>query len=388
VVLYAAKIYAPENFGIYSSVLSMAAIIVVIATAQMPYIIQKINTQIASLLATIITKIYFTISIVLMVLIYFLAEGNTVRLYSIEFFLYVLLVALPAVCFSIQSSVLIKKDYSFLYGIIILLRGLSIALYIVFIGPQWTSIHALLLSTVIPELLISIFMMFSCRVVKETKGIKIISLIREYKDYTLWGMLQDLTNAIAHGIPLLIFAYNYKPELIGYYALAYRLLDSINSLLGNSIRMPLLRKMHQIESNQAELNVFLNKSAYMLIAIALVISTFFILFYNTSLIEYFGNMMGRNWTSSTDYIALLLPWFLMMIINIPFANLVRVRSKQKELFSVNNFIVVVRLLGALFLSIVCDDLFVCIMFYALLNTILNVVYIRRCISISNIGVYR
>jgi O-antigen/teichoic acid export membrane protein len=381
-IIYTAKFFSPESFGIYSTVLSVAAIFTVIFTAQIPYIMQKLTREIAvGLLESLCNK--YIIAAIICSLLIILIELNAAStdLGFISLALYAFLLSFSSVCFTLQNSIFIRDEKAGVYGTLLFLRISFVVLFIAIATLYSSSIHVLFLSLVISEFTLYIFVRML--LLKDSKKSRIV--LKEFfiknKDYAFWGMIQDLTNAIAHSVPFLIFAYFFGSKELGFYALAYRILDSINSLLGNSVRMPLLRKMNQIKKDKYALSKLVKLSTILLVVISLLISMAIVFMQSEIMIPITSSIIDDQWMNSLPFLSILLPWFLIILMNIPFANLVRIVEKQRSLFAMNNIIVVVRIFTAFFVSFWLDNFVTAVLVFSLINVLLNILYIRKCNSI-------
>jgi O-antigen/teichoic acid export membrane protein len=139
--------------------------------------------------------------------------------------------------------------------------------------------------------------------------------------------------------------------------------------------------MNQIKKDKYALSKLVKLSTILLVVISLLISMAIVFMQSEIMIPITSSIIDDQWMNSLPFLSILLPWFLIILMNIPFANLVRIVEKQRSLFAMNNIIVVVRIFTAFFVSFWLDNFVTAVLVFSLINVLLNILYIRKCNSI-------
>ena len=160
------------------------------------------------------------------------------------------------------------------------------------------------------------FRSFNARSLKKT--------LREYKDFPIFNAPASFINRLASELPMLIFGALYAPEIVGFYAIAIRLLQAPVTVCSNTAR----KVYHQRLAEQKNNGKRLTKSYIQFLAFCFVVGLvpFGALYLFGE--EFITLLLGEKWRTAGVYSEILIPWLFSLWLTIPSSVVVEVLRKQ------------------------------------------------------------
>lgn len=161
----------------------------------------------------------------------------------------------------------------------------------------------------------------------------------EYKNYPLYNTPTSLVFAFSNNLPFILLGVMYAPEVLGFYAMANRLLRMPIQTVSETIRKVFLRKAAGIRNENGDLAPYLLKLGGTL-AVAGALPFLFLYIYAEDLLRYF---LGANWGSSGQVASILSPWLYLVWVSTPCSVVVEVCNKQAQWMRQQILILIARL---------------------------------------------
>lgn len=161
------------------------------------------------------------------------------------------------------------------------------------------------------------------QLINKKNNLKILALIKKYKKMPLFNLPNSLIDTFrASGINILI-AKLFTTSSLGQYSLAWRMVVTPASLIGNSLSQVLFQKL--ASSKKQELNSlvisFIIKASFIALPMYLVIY-----FFASSL---FSFVFGENWKLAGQVASVLSPWLFFNFISSPLSSIFVILNKQE-----------------------------------------------------------
>jgi len=162
-------------------------------------------------------------------------------------------------------------------------------------------------------------------ILKQFSMERFLSVAKEYKKFPIFSSWTALANAFAENIPVFLLSYYYSATIVGYFALANKMLRKPIALISTSITKVLLEKIARLNANGDPLDIIFKKATLGLGAIA-VVPLVIILFLGPQL---FSLCFGDRWYEAGNYARLLSPWLFFAFMAPPANQVITVRQKLK-----------------------------------------------------------
>jgi O-antigen/teichoic acid export membrane protein len=153
-------------------------------------------------------------------------------------------------------------------------------------------------------------------------------LAREYAEFPRFGSLQGLLSAIQESLPAFLLMPMFGPEVVGFYGLAYRLLQLPVRLITQSTWQVFLQRMTEAYNTGQGLHALHKKATLGLAAVGL-LPTVAVMLLGPQL---FSFALGANWATAGRYSQLLAPWLFIIFIYPPSLAITTILKKQRWLF--------------------------------------------------------
>ncbi len=150
----------------------------------------------------------------------------------------------------------------------------------------------------------------------------IIEVAREYSKFPKYAMPTSLLNSLSQNLPVLLLAYYFSQDIVGYFGLASAVLRNPISLMGGAISKVYLQKAAELHSKGLCLRNSMVKTTLGLIGIGIV--PFGLLTVGGRWI--FSLIFGEGWATAGLYAQILAPWLFFGFINPPATQVIIVRQ--------------------------------------------------------------
>jgi lipopolysaccharide exporter len=155
----------------------------------------------------------------------------------------------------------------------------------------------------------------------------ILLLAKEYRDFPLYSATQNLLNALAQGLPVLLLAHFYGVGIAGAYAFGSRMLQVPYNLILIAFRQVFFQKASETYNQGQEIFTLFIKATSCLAALSIPIAIMF--FFWAS--EIFSFLFGSNWREAGLFAGWLVLWLSVGVCITPSVLFARLLRKQRQL---------------------------------------------------------
>lgn len=305
-----ARIYGPEQLGVYGVFQSIVSTLGPVAALCIPMalILPKSNSDCAALL-----KAAFSLSLVFAatVLIALLASGDEIA-HALKVpglgrtILLVPLFMVLTTLMQISRQLLLRESA---YGAIAttgIVQSIAVQAAKLLLGLRYPVAATLVLAQTAGELVHAVYALVRNRqwtsryFQYRNKWREIATIIMAYRDFALYRAPQVLVNSAAHAAPTLMLSGIFGPRYAGYYALSYTILAIPVVLIGKAVGDVVYKQAATLEKPEAILNLLTKSTKGMLVASLLV-------FPAIALVAPIAIpvVLGEQWRGASFYMSLL-----------------------------------------------------------------------------------
>lgn len=192
---------------------------------------------------------------------------------------------------------------------------------------------------------------------------EIKKLSKRYKKFPQFTIFTNLLNTISLQLPILMFSIFFNKEIVGFYAMSFKLLNLPLSLIGLSIGRVYFQKIAENINNSKRIDV---------VTLQVVKKLFLIGVFPLSAVFFFGDhifsfVLGSKWIISGQYSQFLSWWLLFVFVSSPISILLIALEKQKQLLLFNIIIFLFRLISLLVGILIFRDAFIAIVLYGIIG---------------------
>ncbi|MDZ5470440.1 oligosaccharide flippase family protein [Bacillus sp. 31A1R] len=215
-----------------------------------------------------------------------------------------------------------------------------------------------------------VFRNFSKEILSHINFTTIKKVAIEYKRFPMYSAPQSLTNAISRNIPPILLAVFYGPAMVGFYAMALKLIQMPVNVIGESIRSVLFQRVSENYNNNGNVFSLLVKSTINLVKIAIIPSVILFLFSP----KLFYWVLGADWYTAGVYARWMTVWLFFGFINIPAFVTAQTVGLQKYLLIYEIFLLIFRS-AALYVGLKFFSAFIGILLFCLIASLFNLLLI-------------
>jgi O-antigen/teichoic acid export membrane protein len=334
------RLYGPEAFGLFGTIVSIAALIGPIATLAYPVAmtLPKRSSD-AKKIATISFCMAMLISLISLPLI-LLTKHQISILFNLEdyadYLLFLPLMIFFLACLEISQQWTIRErrfavmaSVTFTHSIIVnLLKVLAGLLYPFGVTLILISIFASALQTVMFTLKQIKIKRLIGEILSQFRWRSLIKTAKKYDDFPFYRMPQVLVLSISQNLPLLMLASLSSIVSAGQYGLARTVMVVPVMLLGNSVASVFYPRINQAILQGENTTLFLKKSTLVLGAIGIL--PFGLLFFIGPWL--FVVVFGEPWLIAGNYASWLSLFFYFSLLSKPALAAVAPLNVQKNIF--------------------------------------------------------
>ena len=162
---------------------------------------------------------------------------------------------------------------------------------------------------------------------------------REYSDFPLFSMPQNVLNSASQGLPVILLTHYYGITTAGYYAFGIRILQAPMNLILNALRQVLFQRISEVHNRDGRVHGLFVRSTIGLSLVAL-LPTLAVMLWGP---ELFSRVFGSNWLLAGQYARWLLLWSAVGFCNVPSVLLARVLRQQRYLLILDVIVLLVRI---------------------------------------------
>jgi lipopolysaccharide exporter len=332
------RIYSPDDLGTFQIFLSTSGILVIFSTFSYQFAIMLPKTEEDSANVSFLCAILVTLVSLFTTLLVILFPKDIEYLFNIfntpgipEYLIYIPAITFFNGIFFVQNYWLSRKIR---FGVIAgsrIINTISTKAFQLVI-PIWNvSPLGLIAGYVAGYGCADLFMLKGVR--EDLKIFKKVSLKRmkemaiEYKNFPLFSSWSTLANTISPQVPTFILAYYYGTSVVGYFSLAYQVVNLPMALLGTAIQQVFFQKISEVKNGNesGDMKVIVGEVYKKLILIGIFPMILLMILGE----EIFTFAFGKSWYISGVYIKILVPWIFLVFLSSPISTLYSVFDKQR-----------------------------------------------------------
>lgn len=152
-------------------------------------------------------------------------------------------------------------------------------------------------------------------------------LARRYSDFPMFSAPVALLNALSQNVPLLVLAHYFGPAAVGFYVLAFRVLQLPATIVLTSLRQVFFQKASEVYRSGGDTYLLFRRVTLGLFAISAVPTSLIVLFAPWL----FSFVFGASWEMAGEYARWLTIWTGVAVAEIPAVLFSRIYRKQETL---------------------------------------------------------
>ena len=350
------RIYTPEDFGVFALYLSIVSILVVFTTGQydLAIMLPKYEKSAISIVKlSLIINTIFSISIFIVIFIFFdffqsLSDKN-----SLGYFLYFIPLSVFLIgCYNTMNYWLNRKKQYKMLSTNKVIQSLtsstsSMTLGIQNFGKDGLIISQLLAQAVVVALLIKkIKMSF---LFQSFEKLKIIAIARRYIKFPKITMMQSFFSNTTAELPIIIISSFFALKDAGFYSLAQRVVASPISIISSSF-FQVFYQSFTTEKNKQKFY----KMKFIKINAVLLPPFILLWFFMEPL---FGFVFGEEWVIAGVYSQIILPLLYMKFLSNLFTTTTYLYYERQIENFILSIIITITAIASLFIGVIIDNLF-------------------------------
>ncbi|MFN8547711.1 MAG: oligosaccharide flippase family protein [Candidatus Eisenbacteria bacterium] len=159
-----------------------------------------------------------------------------------------------------------------------------------------------------------------------------------YSDFPKFSLPQGLMNSVSQNVPVFLLTSLFDSGVVGYYAMAHRLLYLPSRFLGQSVRQVFLQRAAEAEAHGEQLYPLLRKATFGLVALGLAPALIVVV----GGAPLFRLTLGEQWGDSGRYAAWMTLWLFFAFVNPPAMSITQVVRKQHWLLWYDGVLLIAR----------------------------------------------
>ena len=367
------RLYLPEDFGFFGSLMTLAGIISVALTFKYEMAIiltkKKIETEgVVRLSLVVLFSLFLVLTCVLSfkpILLTHLGLSSSSLLIVFLLLSIVLFQSLQNVFIQWHSKLenynVISKNRVVQKSVIIIVQLNAIYFFSNHFGLIIGFLTGLIISLI---LLIHPFIRDWYSIRFNKKYLRVLSL--KYYRFPLYTAPQSLLNSISQGLPILMLGYYFDLRIVGLYFFAVRILEIPSTMIGGSIRQVFYKRASDLRDNLTLLRAEFNKITLGLLAlISLPAITLFVFGP-----QIFSWCFGSEWYEAGLMAKWMILWVSISFVNPPANVVLLALNKNSYQLILDIFLLTFRIL-ALYFGGLSGDIIYTIKLYSLVGLVLN-----------------
>ncbi len=182
-------------------------------------------------------------------------------------------------------------------------------------------------------LLIKVFLINDRLLIKAVDKAVMFKQIKKYKDFPLYNSLHAFSDVAKTSLLTIIISSFFGSAVLGFYALALRVLQAPLGIIGSSFGQILYQRLNTVKENNESIYEVSKSILLKLIIISLPVFTLLYIFAP----EIFGFIFGQEWRVAGEYTKILLPYLFINFLDPRVSQIPIILGKQKIFFLINLF---------------------------------------------------
>lgn len=367
-----ARVYTPEDFGIYSLFIGIITVLAGVANGRYDQAIVLPHSEKQSLSLFFLGGIISLLFSFFLLIIIILFNDEIINLLNISeqghWIFFIPLSVFLVSFFSLLNFINTRwKNFNEIRNITIF-KSIILAFSQVIGGWLSLGFNGLILGQVFSQMISNwkLFLNVTKKCSRQVLSLNSMwDVCKRYKNFPLYSSWASLLNSASLHIPVLLLGTLYGMAIAGFFSLAFRVVGLPVSIIGNSLGQVFFQKANSIKNDAKELKNFVYVTYIRLVKISAV-PLFLVLSFGS---DVFTMFFGENWSKAGEYVQLLSFWLLFVFITSPISNLLTIFEKQKENLILNVVLFFSRILSIYIGYIIWDDPAITILLYGIVGTV-------------------
>ena len=184
--------------------------------------------------------------------------------------------------------------------------------------------------------------------------------LNKYVYFPKYTMFHVLSNSISAGLPIFFFTRFFSTHQTGLYSMGYNITFIPLSLFAAALGQVLYQNLSKKYNSKQNLTSLISEATKTVFWLAIIPFTLLFIFAPWL----FGFFLGAEWTTSGEYLRIILPWLFMALLTSPLSFVPNIFGKQKMAMFIELINFVLRL-GALSAGVYFDNLKLGLILYSL-----------------------
>lgn len=327
------RIYSPEDFGVFVLYTAIVSLVTAISTGKYELAIMlpseksdAFNIVIFSVLLSIF------VSFISFIVIFIFNDKITNLLGNQEISNWLYFIPISIILSSIYQSLNYwnnRNKYYKLMSKTTIVQASSNGTFNISLGMNQYGFSGLILTNILTGLISIIFVLFNSAkyvfLLKTINKDRMINLIKQYKQFPLHTLPQNLIYQATLQLPIILFKAIFSLSVLGFYSLAYRVIVTPLSVVGNSLGQVYYQKASFLfNTDKEELFLYTRKLFLKLLLFSFLIA---LLLFNF-LPDLFSIIFGHNWKNAGIIAQYLLIYLVYDFALTPFTKLYLVTNNN------------------------------------------------------------
>jgi O-antigen/teichoic acid export membrane protein len=372
------RIYDPDEFGIFSYFLSIAAVLSVVATFRFEMAVVLPKRKIEALMLLQISFITLMVFVVLVFLFFLWFESDFIRIINQEnlagYMYYIpFMIAFSGAIQAFNCWFNRQRQYKVIASAKVIQSFFSSGANVL-LGFAGFGVYGLIFGAIFGQILSALFLLRGfCSEEKnkffELKVKKYLEIIGNYKDFPTYNSANALFNSFSSQLPVFMIGYFFGFVYVGFYALANRVLLAPVAIVSSSISGVFYERISSLKNNNKteELAMFFDGFLYKSLSICFPI--FFLLYVYIE--DVFLIVFGANWDEAGLYAKILLPMLYFRFVGSFLSSVTIVYRAQRKALTIEIINTLLRML-ALLVGGIMQDIIVGFILFSLVSSMVTI----------------
>jgi O-antigen/teichoic acid export membrane protein len=207
---------------------------------------------------------------------------------------------------------------------------------------------------------------------------------KEYKNFPKLMMPSDLLNEFSIQSPVYVLSTVFSNAVVAIYSLPYKIMNQPSRFIGQAVSEVYYRQASELNTQNkdlAELTFKTFKNLFILGIIPFIV----IMFWGQ---EIFSFVFSKEWEACGRIASYLSPWLLFEFAGSPLSNILIIRKKLRYIFYMNLILLIIRVAGLLFGTLVMRDLEITVILFAGISFIFWVYMVFFSLHLSGVSIWK
>ncbi|MDP4207735.1 MAG: oligosaccharide flippase family protein [Bacteroidota bacterium] len=356
------RLYSPAQFGEFSVFLSITGILAIISTGRFEYALMlpketKEAEDLKSLgLRWCLTFCFFILIICTLAGIFIKPPAKIPGLYLIPF--YVFTTSIIQI-FSFYRNRL--KEYPKLAQLSVF-QNITATSSKLLLGFSGLLNKGLVTGSMIGQMAAALFIsdrsIWNCFQKKDN----LKAALSKYAVFPKYRMVQALINALSANMPILFITYYFTAKDAGYFAIILGLGYKVITLVSSSLYQVMYQRFTELKTKRQAILPVYKKMSLLLLTAGIMGGIPVFLLAKPIITLYLGN----SWTESIEYLKIMLPWLVLVLVVTPFAFIADVFSLQRQVLIFDIVFMLLRIAG-LYAGFLQGNVLLSVVLYCLIS---------------------